>query len=272
MAERSSLTALVIRTAGTNCDAELCRAFEAAGAQPRLEHVDTLARTPSVLDCAQLIGIPGGFSHGDDIAAGRVLAATLRRRLWPALAEAARRGTPMIGICNGFQVMVQCGLLPGPEPGHDWPDTAPEPTLALVANKAGRYIDRWCRVEAALDSPCVWTTPLSRLGEHDPARVLPVAHGEGRLIADASLLDALEQRGQLALHYHPDDSPSGSVRGIAGVCDTTGRIFGLMPHPERYLTWRHHPAPSTLATHDERTPGQAMFDAAVNLVREDAAV
>lgn len=253
-------TALVIRTAGTNCDAELCRAFEMSGAHAEVVHVSSLLGNPDRVERAQLIGIPGGFSYGDDIGAGRVLAVAMRERLWAPFAQAADRGVPIIGVCNGFQVLVQLGLLSGPAPGTAWPQEAPRPTLGLAANHTGRFIDRWCGVTADPASNCVWTAPLKGFAIDDPSCVLPVAHGEGRLIAaSGTVIESLADAGQAPLRYARADNPNGSALDIAGVCDASGLVFGLMPHPERYLTPEHHPQ----RTAPDPTPGLAMFRSAV---------
>lgn len=271
------LTALVVRTAGTNCDAELCRAFELAGARPSLVHVDRLVEEPSRVADADLIGFPGGFSHGDDVASGRILAVKLRERLYPALRDAARRGVPMIGVCNGFQALVQVGLLPGPAPGTDWPEDAPpRQTVALAHNAQARFVDRWVRVAPDPASPCVWTRSMAELwrtGERDrslrdDALVLPVAHGEGRFVAASeSVLASLRAHHQIALRYA--DNPNGSADDVAGICDPTGRIFGLMPHPERYLDWTLHPWWTRLpeAARSGPTPGLLLFRDAVEAAR-----
>jgi len=264
----STPRALVIRTAGTNCDAEMVRAFQIAGADVDLLHIDALIKDPARID-HQLIGFPGGFSYGDDIASGRVLAVKLRERLYPALRDAAKQGALMIGVCNGFQVMTQVGLLPGPE-NENWPgDDAPTPTIALEHNASARFIDRWVRVEPNNDSPCVWTRDLWD-DDNDRADVmqLPVAHGEGRFVASDEVIRELEDNGQIALRYAED--VNGSAAAIAGVCDPTGRIFALMPHPERYTTWRHHPYATRLharvRTHEP--PGLRFFQNAVAAARE----
>jgi phosphoribosylformylglycinamidine synthase I len=263
--------ALLIRTAGTNCDAELARAFAMAGATPRLVHVDALAADPSPLLSAPIIAFPGGFSYGDDVGAGRVLAVKARQRLWPALRDAIAGGALVLGVCNGFQVLTQLGLLPGPD-ADGWDTHAaepPAPTVALAENSGGRFIDRWCRLEADPASPCVWTSGLSSV---DAERLtLPIAHGEGRVIAsDPSLVDRLMASGQAPLRYAASDNPNGSAGHVAGLCDRTGRVFGLMPHPERYLTWAHHPAGTRLAPSDEPTPGLRIFQNAVVAVRAHA--
>lgn len=269
--------ALVLRTAGTNCDRELVRAFTLAGCAVDLVHVDRLATDPAPLERADLVGFPGGFSYGDDIASGRILAARLRETLWPAIRDAADRGVPMIGICNGFQVMVQLGLLPGPAGGQGWPADPIEPTVALSANDSGVFIDRWVGVAPATDSGgdrCIWTRGLAeRLASGDcdaTTMMLPIAHGEGRLVArDDGVLAALGAGGHIALRY--TEPVNGSQGDIAGLCDATGRIFGLMPHPERYLDWTRHPAWTRLGATvrgDAITPGRLIFETAVAAVRE----
>lgn len=274
-------TALVVRTAGTNCDAELCRAFELAGARPRLVHVDRLVEEPARIEDADLIGFPGGFSHGDDVASGRILAVKLRERLYPALRDAARRGVPMIGVCNGFQALVQVGLLPGPADGSDWPDDAPPPqSVALAHNAQARFIDRWVEVRPEADSPCVWTRSVSELWRQAAAEpslrtdalVLPVAHGEGRFVAASdTVLASLRTGRRIALRYA--DNPNGSTDDIAGICDHTGRIFGLMPHPERYLDWTLHPWWTRLpeAMRKRPAPGLLFFLDAVEAARQTPA-
>ncbi|MBX3359454.1 MAG: phosphoribosylformylglycinamidine synthase subunit PurQ [Phycisphaeraceae bacterium] len=282
----SSPRALVIRAAGTNCDSEMVRAFELAGARVDLVHLDRLTAEPQRLDDFDLFGFPGGFSYGDDIASGRLFAVRLRERLYPALRAAAERHAPMIGACNGFQVLVQVGLLPGPmPPASTWPEAPPVQTCALAHNvlPAGGsgFVDRWVRVDPNPKSPCIWTRPLVDAFRADPARAerllrLPIAHGEGRFVTHSPAeLDAIESNHQVALRYasweggtdNPNGS-SGSAGGVAGICDASGRIFGLMPHPERYLDWNRHPFWTRLEESDRRgdTPGLMMFRAAVETV------
>lgn len=260
--------ALIVRTAGTNCDAELCRAFELGGARVERVHVRALIDEPARFDDFDLIGFPGGFSYGDDVASGRILAMQVRERLYPALRAAAERGAAMIGVCNGFQVLVQVGLLPGPSAGDSWPErAAPEQRVALADNDPPRFTDRWVRIAPDAASNCVWTRGLLETPAGD-AMMLPIAHGEGRFVPrDADTLRALERGRQVALRYV--DNPNGSAGDVAGICDASGRIFGLMPHPERYLDWTRHPFWTRLdaATRSRRTPGLAMFAGAVEAVR-----
>jgi phosphoribosylformylglycinamidine synthase len=253
----------------------MLRAFRVAGASPELWHLDALLADPARLDDFDLFGFPGGFSYGDDIASGRIFAMKVRQGLYPALRRALQRGCPMIGACNGFQTLVQVGLLPGPSPSAapsepNWPEQPPAQTLSLIDNQDARFHDRWVGMDYVRDSRCIWTKGLherfAHLGLHAStlAHVLPVAHGEGRLVAsDASAFDALERHGQVVARY--SDNYNGSTRAIAGVCDASGLVFGLMPHPERFLDWNRHPAWTRV---DPRmlkgpTPGEVMFRNAV---------
>jgi len=261
--------AVVIRAAGTNCDAELVRAFTLAGAAVETVHLDRLVAEPGRLDEFDLIGFPGGFSYGDDIASGRIFAMRVRERLYPALRCAVGRGCPIIGVCNGFQVLVQVGLLPGPGAGAEWPeDRPPAQTVALTDNVLARFSDRWVGVTPEPRSVCVWTRGLA--GGTDIMQ-LPVAHGEGRFItASPTVLKDLETSGRVAMRY--TDNYNGSEGAIAGICDASGLIFGLMPHPERYLDWSRHPYWTRLPDSVKKgvTPGLRIFQNAVEAVAKMA--
>ena len=258
--------ALIIRTAGTNCDRELAHAFELAGASPQTVYLNRLIEEPGLLDRADLIAVPGGFSYGDDISAGRIFANRLRHQLLMPLRRAIDRGVAVIGICNGFQVLVKLGLLPDPNPnpnGGDEIDSAskdsskadhaepsPKQLATLADNMTGRFIAKWVRVEVPQDSVCVWTRGLCQFD-------LPIAHGEGRFVAASNaVLGRLRADGQIALRYASSRSttseisdgpvvaggnPNGSVEDIAGICDPSGLVLGLMPHPERYTHFTNHP-------------------------------
>lgn len=230
-------SALVITAAGINCENELLHAFGLAGAQPELVHLNSLLEDPAIVDRYDLVGLPGGFSYGDAIAAGRVMAALMRERLYPAFVRAIERGAPIIAPCNGFQIAVQIGLLPGPAPGAPWPASPPRPTATLGRNASGRFVDRWCAVEVPPRTRCVWTAGLD---VPPAAMMLPVAHGEGRFICPG--LARLERDGQVALRYLAADNPNGSAGDVAGICDASGLVFGLMPHPERFTRFTQHPA------------------------------
>jgi phosphoribosylformylglycinamidine synthase I len=272
-------TALVIRTAGTNCDAEMARAFALAGAEAKVLHLDRLIADPAPIESADLIGLPGGFSYGDDVASGRIFALRLRQYLYPALRNAVGRGCPVIAVCNGFQVAVQAGLLPG------WGDEAtaadapmtpgasrPEQQVALCHNTGGRFIDHWVRIEPDPASVCLWTAGLAEAFHEraSEALLLPMAHGEGRLVARPEVLSRLSSQGQIALRYAPEDNLNGSSDRIAGICDPTGRVFGLMPHPERYLDWTRHPFWTRLSPSIRQgdPPGLVMFRNAVESLRQ----
>ncbi|MHC5001498.1 MAG: phosphoribosylformylglycinamidine synthase subunit PurQ [Planctomycetota bacterium] len=255
--------ALIITTAGINCDLELAEAFALAGAEPTSLHLNQLLDRPERLDEFDLVGLPGGFSYGDAVAAGRVAAAIMRERLYPALVRAVQRGVPMIAPCNGFQMAVQIGLLPGPPIGAGWPPSAPRPSVALGANRSGRYIDCWVGVEVPADTRCVWTAGLEGPAE---TMLMPIAHAEGRFtVGDDATLARLADSGQVAVRYASDDNPNGSLGDVAGICDATGLVLGLMPHPERYTRWTQHPWWTRLAapTRQGDPPGLAMFSRAV---------
>lgn len=270
--------ALVIRAAGTNCDRELMRGLTLAGADPELVHLDALVRDARPLATCDLIALPGGFSYGDDIASGRIFAVRLRERLYEPFRQALARGCPVIGICNGFQILVQAGLLPGPAPGEPWPAAPPRQTVALAENIQARFVDRWVRVQFERDSVCAWTRGVAEaFADLDPqtqrqALQLPVAHGEGRLVAASpQILADLQRTGRVAVRY--DEEVNGSQDGIAGLCDASGLVFGLMPHPERYLDWTRHPFWTRLPTRLRRrpTPGLMIFRNAVRLAERVSA-
>lgn len=251
-------TTLILRTAGTNCDRELAAAFELAGSETESIHLNTLVREPALVQRFDLIGIPGGFSYGDDIAAGRIFANRLRHRLLEAFQEAVQRGVPIFGPCNGFQVLVKMGLLPDP--------TQAKQTVTLADNTTGRFIDRWVGMKANPDSPCIWTRGLD---EFD----LPIAHGEGRFTAPPQVLESLEQQNLVALRYR-DENPNGSANHIAGICDPTGLVLGLMPHPERFIHATNHPNWSRLGPDwlDQSPAGLRFFENAVAYVSEQMSV
>lgn len=248
---------LILRTAGTNCDQELAHAFELAGAETTTLHLHDLIEDPRKLESFDLVGFPGGFSYGDDIAAGRIFANRLKHRLYEPLLAAIDRGVPMFGPCNGFQVLVKLGLLPDPH--------AAGQEVTLAHNTSGRFIDRWTPMTVEAGSKCIWTQGL---GDHD----LPMAHGEGRFTAPPQVLDRLEANGQVALRYA--NNPNGSDRDIAGVCDPTGLVFGLMPHPERFLHPTNHPQWTRQPPefHQETPVGLRYFQNAVEYVKAGGAV
>ncbi len=249
--------ALVLRAPGTNCDHETAHAFERAGAISRRVHVRALAERPALLEDVQILCIPGGFSYGDDIASGRIFALELALRLGDALRHFRDRGGLVLGICNGFQVLLQTGLLLADAEGR--------PRAALAHNHSGRFIDRWVRLEVR-GHRCPFLQGL------DAPFDLPVAHGEGRFVAASPAdLAAFDAAGQLVLRYAADPArgatnPNGAEADVAGACDTTGRIFGLMPHPERFIDATQHPAWSGRLDAAAAGVGLAIFANAVKTV------
>jgi len=260
---------LILRTAGTNCDAETAYAFELAGAQCEKVHVNQLLREPALLDRFQIMAFPGGFSYGDDIAAGRILANQIAHHLGDALRRFIESGKPVIGICNGFQVLVKTELLPGPLAGRTGQ------TCTLTNNACGRFVDRWIAL-APRGNKCIWTRGL------DPLE-LPIAHGEGKFVPpDETYRRALWDNDQVALVYTKadgtsangifPDNPNGSIDDIAGVCDESGLVFGLMPHPERHVDPTQHPAWTRKLPLPSVGQGLRVFENAVSHVRDAVGV
>ena len=228
----------MLRAAGTNCDRETQYALELAGFQAERIHVFRLMEDPAPLTDSQFLVIPGGFSYGDDVAAGKILANQMLHRLAEPLNEFLAAGKLVLGICNGFQVMIKAGLLPWAAVRAD--QAHRDATLAW--NDSGKFEDRWVHLEAC-SRKCVFL-PAGEL------LALPVAHGEGKFVPrDPSVLEALQQGDQVALRYVDAQgkvgaypvNPNGSVDHIAGPCDPTGRVMGLMPHPERFVDLTQHP-------------------------------
>jgi len=237
---------LVLRAAGTNCDYETVFAFKRAGSDPDLAHINQLIRKEKRLSNYQILAIPGGFSYGDDIAAGKILANELRYKLIEDIRRFIREGKLIVGICNGFQVLVKSGLLPGNK------DLTQE--ASLIINDSGKFEDRW--VYLKVSKKCAWTKDLPGI------IYLPVAHGEGKFITkDKSALERLKENGQVVFQYCDGKgqladypcNPNGSVDNIAGICDETGRILGLMPHPERHLGVSQHPRWAKLKHRGDRS-------------------
>ena len=241
--------ALVLRAPGTNCDRETAFAFEQAGANVEILHVNRVLEEGKHLHESQILCLPGGFSYGDDIAAGRILGNQIRTHLADAMEQFRSDGKLILGICNGFQVLIKSGLLLGHGGEREKNDAKNSATLTW--NDSGKFEDRWVHLRKASNK-----SPL--LSGVDRV-FLPVAHAEGKFVAaSADTLDTLETSGQLVLRYcnprkdrddEEDDNsvvdfpynPNGSLCAVAGVCDETGRILGLMPHPERYVDRTQHP-------------------------------
>jgi phosphoribosylformylglycinamidine synthase I len=263
----ATVSVLVLRAPGTNCDEEACYALERAGARPTRVHVNTLSESPAMLRDHQMLLIPGGFCYGDDVAAGKILANILRIRLAEELRRFCGAGKLVMGICNGFQVLIKSGFLPG------WDDRAGgDQPATLAGNDSGKFEDRWIHMTAD-PGPCVFLQGIERLE-------LPIAHGEGKFVCrDAAVLKRLQSNAQVVLRYAPDPpqrsngdaalpyptNPNGSVANIAGICDPTGRVFGLMPHPERFVDYTQHPQWTRRSNRDDGH-GLALFRNAVRFL------
>jgi phosphoribosylformylglycinamidine synthase len=225
--------ALVLRAPGTNRDGDVSYALQLVGAEPRRVLLDELFAEPKLLLESHMLVIPGGFSFADALGAGRLFALELVTRLGDDLAAFVEAGKPVIGICNGFQVLVRTGLLPGAGG-----------VVALGQNSAdsvsnGRFVCDWVRLRAA-STRCIWTAPLVAAGGDDAEIDCPIAHGEGRFVCSPDTLAGLEANDQIAFHYS-GANPNGSLADVAGICDTTGLVLGLMPHPENHVLARQHP-------------------------------
>lgn len=254
--------AIVLRAAGVNCDLETQHALELAGAEARRIHINRIIENPSLLDRCQILVFPGGFSYGDDVAAGKILANQVIHHLRDVLAKFIEDGKLVLGICNGFQVLIKTGFLPGL-------DGARQMTLTLTDNDSGKFEDRWVYLQPATNR-CVFLDPTRRI-------YLPIAHGEGKIAAaDPSVLERVRREGYVAFRYVDADgregpfpiNPNGSADSIAALTDSTGRVLGLMPHPERFVRRTQHPHWTRLPQSDQPGDGMTIFRNAVHYVQE----
>jgi phosphoribosylformylglycinamidine synthase len=266
------LKALVPTGHGINCELETCRALELAGfdiVDP--VHLNFIAR--GEVDFAEygIIVFPGGFLDGDDLGAAQACANRIRhsringRRLIDLLVEFVQRGGLVLGVCNGFQLLVKLGMLPASDGKYT------SRVLTLTGNESGRFEDRWVHLVVDRDSPCVFTRGIERL-------YLPVRHGEGKIVGrETGVTQSLIQSHQAVVRYasadageptmeYPDN-PNGAELAIAGICDPTGRVFGLMPHPEAFLDRTNHPR-WTREDLPEEGAGLAVFKNAAAYLRK----
>lgn len=270
-----SVKAIVITGYGTNCEREMAHACRLGGAeQVDIVHLSELLHGEYRLDDYHLLNLPGGFLDGDDLGAGQAGAHRLRHATVAGSGEPVREqlfrfiaaGKLIIGVCNGFQLMVKMGLLPGFDHHHE------QRLVSLTHNDSGRFEDRWVSLKVNPASPCVFTKGLDRL-------YFPIRHGEGKFVAINESVQAMIEKQHLAplCYIHPESSeptteypfnPNGSPAGIAGICDPSGCLFGLMPHPEAFLHRTNHPRWTREELPDEGQ-GVALFRNGIEFIRQN---
>ena len=269
--KREDARVCIVRVGGTNCDSETKRAFDDLGVRAEIVHLKDMVRRGNLLEYDALV-IPGGFSHGDYVRAGAILAKEMVVKLGESLKQFARDGRPILGICNGFQVLVEMGLLPGFEGISKYPEAA------LATNIPIGYRCAWVHIKHENLGRCIFTRKVPK------ARVLriPVAHAEGRFTfakeSEKEYLKRLYDNDQLVFRYcderggHAEGkypaSPNGAFHDIAGICDPTGTVFGLMPHPERaYYGWQL-PDWTRRETISEYGDGRLIFESMVEYLEK----
>jgi phosphoribosylformylglycinamidine synthase I len=260
----TTVKTLVLRTAGSNCDYETVHAFKHVGSEVSLIHINQIVAGKTRLSDFQILVIPGGFTYGDDISAGKILANELKYKLTNQIKNFIANGKLIIGICNGFQVLVKAGLLPEVNLSNG------KQLVTLTNNDSGKFEDRWIYLKP-VSKKCVFTRGIEQLV------YFPVAHAEGKFIPkDKSVLINLCQNDQIVFQYADPNgkldgypwNPNGSIENIAGICDATGRIFGLMPHPERHFHPTHHPRWTREGLKAE-ADGVVIFRNAVEYIQEN---
>ncbi len=256
----SEVRVIVLRTAGVNCDYETAHAFRVCGAEVELVHINELRRKEKNLNFYHILALPGGFTYGDDIAAGKILANEIKFTLKNQIDEFIASGKLAIGICNGFQVLVKSGLLPRKNGG-----------VTLTDNDSGKFEDRWVYLKETSNGKCCFTKGI------DSIVYMPVAHAEGKFVPkDEQTLNSLVEKNLVVFRYVDENSnpcgypynPNGSIYNIAGICDPNGRIFGLMPHPERHIDPTQHPRWTREGLKKEGD-GLQIFKNGVEFVREN---
>ena len=249
------IKALIVRAAGTNCDLETVYAFKLAGADAERVYIDEV-KDKNLLNYKILV-FPGGFTYGDDISAGKILANEIKYKLKDKILKFIEKGNLILGICNGFQVLVKAGILPG------FDGYFTEQTVSLVTNDSERFEDRWVDLKVYPERS-VFTKGIDKIIS------LPVAHAEGKFVVkNKGILKKIEK--QIVFQYVDEKgrpngypyNPNGSIMNIAGISDRTGRILGLMPHPERHISYLQHPL-HTRKKLDEEGDGFKIFQNAVN--------
>lgn len=208
--------AMVLSGYGLNCEEETKFAFDSAGAKADIVHINDIIAKPGMLSEYQILAFPGGFSYGDDTGSGKAYANKFKNHLKKQLDEFLAKDTLVIGICNGFQILTNLGVLPG----------------ALAVNKNGRYIDRWVDLKAVGKSP--WLSGIKKIS-------LPIAHGEGRYVGNKKDAGFVYEEGEICKFQNLEKNPNGSMHDIAGVLGYKGRVLGMMPHPERAMFFHQSP-------------------------------
>ncbi len=264
---------IVITGYGINCEREMAHACRLAGADVvDIVHMSELVHGKKWLDDYQFLNLPGGFLNGDDLGAARAAANRLRytrvktkgERLYDQILRFIGEGKLILGVCNGFQLMIKSGMLPGFDGDYE------TQRMTLTFNDSGRFEDRWVYLKINRETPCIFTRGLEGV-------YLPVRHGEGKFIPrDDGTLQKLKERGLVVAQYSDRDfrrptmdyplNPNGSVDAVAGICDETGRLMGLMPHPEAFTHATNHPR-WTREKLDEEGAGVAFFRNAVEYIR-----
>ncbi len=259
----TDIKAIVLRAAGINCDMETQFALEQAGASAERIHINRLVENPSYLDSFQIMVFPGGFSYGDDVAAGKILSNQILHHLRDAIRTFIDDGKLVLGICNGFQVLVKTGILPGLNGDFN------NENVTITNNDSGKFEDRWVYL-APQSERCVFI-------EKDRQIYLPIAHGEGKVVCkNSDVLEHLKSDGYIAFRYVDQNgcegaypvNPNGSTESIAGLTDKTGRVLGLMPHPERFILHTQHPR-WTRNKDQQDAEGISIFTNAVKYVQEN---
>ncbi|MCK5073188.1 MAG: phosphoribosylformylglycinamidine synthase subunit PurQ [Bacteriovoracaceae bacterium] len=243
---------IILSGDGINCENETALAFREVGANADIIHINELLERPHILKNYQGMAIPGGFSFGDELGSGQVLAMKIKYKLHDAMSEMVANGGAIIGICNGFQVLTKLGLLPS---------VGEKRQASLTTNESGHFINRWVSLEKETNTVCKWLMDIPDTFS------LPVRHGEGRLVftsgEEESIFNKLSKNGQIALYY--DEDINGSYKNIAGLCDESGMIFGLMPHPEASMFKEVAPIHSQSGTIS--TAGRYIFGSIVSYIK-----
>ncbi|KPA18859.1 Phosphoribosylformylglycinamidine synthase I [Candidatus Magnetomorum sp. HK-1] len=264
----NSVRVIVLSGYGLNCDHETAYSFECMGAKADKVHINDLSRGNCQLNDYDILVFTGGFSWGDDHGAGVLQALRMRKYLTDDIQRFVDRGRLIIGICNGFQTLVNLGILPGLS--RQW-----ERSVALLHNDCGNFRNDWVKLHINKNSPCVFTKDMDYME-------LPVRHGEGKFFAEQSIVQQLVDSNQIVMQYASDqknlanmkfpDNPNGSTLDIAGICDPTGHIFGLMPHPEAFHQLTNHPQWTRFnKNNSEEIPeflGVALFEKAINYIQK----